>query len=755
MTRLAARTVGAVLLATVVALLVPTAADAASPPPAGNAPQQWLRLTIGSPNPAVVTANTSTVRLTGRITNISDRPINQITARLQVGDALRSGTDVRAALGPTAAYSHGDTTFSPLTGTLAPGHSANFTVTEPVQGPDSLGVTEPGVYPMMINIQGVPAYSTAYRLVVASMLLPVMAPPGGTPPAAGGRPDRLTVLWPLVDQQPRVIGSVGGRTVLSDDSLATSLRPGGRLYGLVEAVRQASGANQQLLDSLCFAVDPDLLDTVRDMASGYRVRSGPGATVAGKGSAAATEWLAGLKDLTAGRCVLGLPYADADLAALTHAGGTSLVQLALNESASVSTELGASRLTNVAWPADGSLDTRTMTTLSGLGVNTVLLDPGSVAPAPTAGPVSLAGFTGAAAPKVVPLDPVASAVMAPRADEPTVVDPGGPAQDGLAATIYRTVFSGGTGDPVLVAPPRRWAPTQAQALAFLNGTAAVLAGHYATPTALGDAVGVVPAGQPATLHYPKPAAAAEVNHGLATDAVATDGHERDMLDSMSRDHTTPTPVLPSQLITPLRLDLLRAMSAAWRDGGTAGTNAMLAVANAEFKALTDDVTVIQPGLPILLGSKDSRLPVTVSNKLPVDISVRVDLVGDPGLPAGNREDVIPAGLSITVFIPTSVTRSGRISAYATVRTLGGTQLGQQARLELVSSAYGTIVVIVTAIAFGLLLLLSGRRIYRRAKASRAAGEAKQEPDQETVGALVGASEPADRPGGERRGQDQR
>jgi hypothetical protein len=246
-----------------------------------------------------------------------------------------------------------------------------------------------------------------------------------------------------------------------------------------------------------------------------------------------------------------------------------------------------------------------------------------------------------------------------------------------------------------------------------------------------------------------------VNHALALDAVATDSHERDMLDSMARDHTTPDPVLPAQLITPLRLDLLRAMSTAWRGGGPSGANAMLAVANAEFRDLAADVTVIQPNLPILLGSKDSRLPVTVSNKLPVDISVRVDLVGDPGLPAGSRVDVIPAGLSITVFIPTSVTRSGRFSAYATVRTLGGTQLGQQARLELVSSAYGTIIVIVTACAFGLLLLLSGRRIYRRAKASRAAGEAIQEPDQETVGALVGAGEPADRQDGERRGRNQR
>ncbi|HEX3651089.1 MAG TPA: DUF6049 family protein [Pseudonocardiaceae bacterium] len=754
MTRPAARAVGAVLLATVAVLLMPPAGASAAPPPAST-PQQWLRLSMGSPDPAVVTANTKSVTLTGRITNISDRAIDQITARLQVADPLSDGTDVRAALAPTATYTHGDTTFRPLARSLAPGRSTTFHVTEPVDGPDSLRITQSGVYPLMINLQGVPAFSTAYRLVVGTMLLPVLAPPGGVRPAPPGAPSRLTVLWPLVDQQPRMIGTANGRAVLSDDSLATSLAPGGRLYGLVDSVRQVGTANPQVLASLCFAVDPDLLDTVRAMSSGYRVRSGPGQTVAGRGAAAATDWLASLKNLTAGRCVLALPFADADVASLARAGGTNLLQLALSESSSVAAELGASELPDVAWPADGTLDTHTMTALAGLGVNTVLLDPASLSPTPGAGPVSLAGFTGAAAPKVVPLDPVAGAAMAPRTDEPTVVAPGLAAQNGLAATLYRTVLGDGSGEPTLIAPPRRWAPTEAQALAFLNGTATALNGHYATPTALSDAIGVVPTGHQATLRYPKTSAAAEVNHALALDAVATDSHERDMLDSMARDHTTPDPVLPAQLITPLRLDLLRAMSTAWRGGGPSGANAMLAVANAEFRDLAADVTVIQPNLPILLGSKDSRLPVTVSNKLPVDISVRVDLVGDPGLPAGSRVDVIPAGLSITVFIPTSVTRSGRFSAYATVRTLGGTQLGQQARLELVSSAYGTIIVIVTACAFGLLLLLSGRRIYRRAKASRAAGEAIQEPDQETVGALVGAGEPADRQDGERRGRNQR
>jgi hypothetical protein len=106
-------------------------------------------------------------------------------------------------------------------------------------------------------------------------------------------------------------------------------------------------------------------------------------------------------------------------------------------------------------------------------------------------------------------------------------------------------------------------------------------------------------------------------------------------------------------------------------------------------------------------------------------------------------DRIPAGGSVTVFVPTTATRSGRFSVFATVRTLGGTQLGEQARIELVSSAYGTIVVIVTGLAFVLLVLLSGRRIYRRVKASRTAPPVGQS-GEEAVEALVGAGEPAER-----------
>jgi hypothetical protein len=135
--------------------------------------------------------------------------------------------------------------------------------------------------------------------------------------------------------------------------------------------------------------------------------------------------------------------------------------------------------------------------------------------------------------------------------------------------------------------------------------------------------------------------------------------------------------------------------------------------------------------------------VSVNNRLPVNVAVRVDVAGEPGLPATGGDYLIPADSAITEFIPTTVTRSGRFSVFVTVRTPGGTQLGQQTRLELTSSAYGTIIVIVTAIAFALLVLLSGRRIYRKVRASHVAA-ANEQPDQETVGALAAVGESADR-----------
>ncbi|HEX4704679.1 MAG TPA: DUF6049 family protein [Pseudonocardiaceae bacterium] len=724
-------------LAVLLTSLAPAAIAAPNPPPVPTGPtaNTWVRLTVTSQQPRVVTATDTSVTVTATVSNVSDRRIRLLTARLQVGDAVTSGTALRSALSPTANYIHGNTVFTPKKDTLEPGASVSFTVTANLQGTDSLQVTRPGVYPLMVNVQGVPDFGAGARLAAATVLLPVLSTPSGGAPAPGGAPSGLTMLWPLIDQQPRVVGTTSGQVVLSDDTLAASLGSGGRLFGLLDAVRRVSADSPALLSALCFAVDPDLLATVRDMAGGYRVATGGGTSQPGQGAAAAGLWLTTLKGLAANHCVLALPYADADLAALAHAGGTDLMQLAITDGATEAKNLGGTTITDVAWPADNTLDTRTLTDLAGLGVHNVLLNPASLTQ-PATGPAPVAGFTGGNRPTVLPIDPVVTAELAARTDEPNVDQADISAQDGMAAIVYQTAFHGAAGQPLLVAPPRRWAPSATEAQAFLRCAATVLAEHYATATALSDAVTAPQTSGPVTLNYTPQESVAEVAHPVVTSAVQSDAAQRDVLAAMGRDHTAPNAVQPAALIDPLRTELLRVVSSAWRDGRTSGASAALGVAGSAFDALRQQVTVVQSGLPILLGSRDSRLPVTVTNNLSVDIAVRVDVTGDPGLPSSGAEDLIPAHASITVFIQTKVTRTGRFSVFATVSTPGGvTELGQQARLELTSTAYGTIIVIVTAIAFGLLVLLSGRRIYRRIRAARGTAPAPP-PDATTEDALV-------------------
>lgn len=692
------------------------AATPSQPPGALGASANWLRLSVGSLAPRMVTAVDTSVTVTGTITNISDRRISHLKVRLQSGPRVLGDGELRSSLSTTATFDQGITNYEPITDSLVPGQSASFTVSEPLGGAHSLSLDQAGVYPVLVNVQGEPDYSTntQYRLAAASLLLPVVSAPGGqqAPPVA---PSRLTVLWPLVDTQPRVLATAAnGQLLLADDSLAASLAPGGRLFGLVDAVRQAAAGHPEVLDSLCFAVDPDLLDTVQGMTAGYVVRSGDG-TAPGRGGAAAALWLLTLRGLTSGHCALALPYADADLAALTHAGGAALVRLAFGETATVTRTLGATSLADVAWPADGALDPTTQATLAGLGVNTLLLDPNAVTPQATGDPVTLGSA------RAVPIDQVTSGALAARGEQPNVDKRGIAAQNGIGAAVYRTMFDGG-GRAVLIAPPRRWAPSAQESLAFLQALDTLLTDRAATAAPLaGLAEGA--GGPSAALNYPPQVGVAEVAHPVAAGAVAAYTRQQDVLDAMLRDHTQTKPVLPNALIDPMRLGLLRAVSSAWRGGRGPAAQAALDAAESPFTALTGQVSVVQPTLPISLGSKDSKLPVTVVNHLPVDITVRIDLTSEAGLaPAPGPETRIPAGSSDTVYVPTKVTRSGRFSVYATLSTPGGTPLGARARFELVSNAYGTIILIVTGTAFGLLVLLSGRRIYRRVRSARAATE---------------------------------
>jgi hypothetical protein len=81
---------------------------------------------------------------------------------------------------------------------------------------------------------------------------------------------------------------------------------------------------------------------------------------------------------------------------------------------------------------------------------------------------------------------------------------------------------------------------------------------------------------------------------------------------------------------------------------------------------------------------------------------------------------IPAGSSINPYLPVEVTRAGRFTVDVSLSTPGGTPLGSTARLELTSTSYGPITLIITGTAAGALFLLAGLRIFRRVRAARMA-----------------------------------
>ncbi|WP_367133898.1 DUF6049 family protein [Saccharothrix sp. HUAS TT1] len=681
----------------------------------GQQSQVWLRLDVEEMTPRVVTSDVpDEITISGKVVNIGDRRLDDIELRLERGDPMTSEEEVRKALREPTDAEVVQPSFTPVAERLERGESKPFRLTVPLRGagPTSLQITEPGIYPILANINGVPEYGGRARLAALSTLLPVLAVPGGqaaTPPA---NPAKLTVLWPLADR-PRLVGV--GPTVLTDDELAGSVAMGGRLYGLLTAY--SSALEGPLSTSVCLAVDPDLLRTVAAMSEGYEVR-GQGE---GKGRSGAELWLARLRLLTAGRCVIALPDADADLVALSRADLTGLREIALDGAAVVREVLGVQPTQGLTWPEDGVLDQRTLTGLTGQGVTSLVIDQAAVAGTPGTGPVRF-DVAESAPVTAVRIDGMVSDALGGAAEARPVAGVSTPSetrpvsvQNALAALTFRAGFQS-TGQHVVVAPPRRWNAPTGEVDKLLRTTESLVANGFVSAVGLGSLL-TAPPEQAATLSYPIEAGAREVPPPIT--AAVSDAWLRlhHLSEAMSQPDAASAE--PGDLVDPLRMSLLRSVSGAWR-GDEDGAQAALSIGREQIAALQGQVTVTEPNSPILLGSGDSPIPLSIKNRLDVRVTVRIVIEDTPGIVTKELSDIeLPARGDRLVRVPVEVLRSGRFPVHVRLVTTNGVELGERARLEVSSSAYGTITVVITCLAGAALVLLSARRIYRRVKAARA------------------------------------
>ena len=83
--------------------------------------------------------------------------------------------------------------FTPLPGTLVPGGELPLQLTVPLLGPptESLALTRPGVYEVLVNVNGVPSDGGRARLAAVRLLLPVLSVPGTDPATRLAGPRRL------------------------------------------------------------------------------------------------------------------------------------------------------------------------------------------------------------------------------------------------------------------------------------------------------------------------------------------------------------------------------------------------------------------------------------------------------------------------------------------------------------------------------------------------------------------------------------
>jgi hypothetical protein len=694
----------------------------AEPPPALAAPAAGVTITVAAITPSFPSPGSAPLTLSGEAVNTGKHAValgqvqlwldrTRLTSRGALADALKPGARDGAPVNGAQVK---------LDGTLAPGARVGWQLVVPTK---TLGLRQNGVYPMSV----VAVDDNGDRLGAATTALPWMAE------GKDYAPTRIAVLWPLADQ-PRMTGE--GKVnqdgtlsdpVLTDDGLAGSLSGlagdqvgagaasagpnAGRLARLL-----AAGLAAQTQDHvpLTWAVDPDLLATVRAMTGPYQVRAnGKGGT----GQDAARTWLAAVKRAASDAgTVLSLPYADQDVSAIAHAALRkprvdlrSDLTAARTIGGDVSTTvLGRPVTTDVAWPGSATADAGVLTALRGAGYSQVILGD-TTAPAADDPPFTPGG--------TARLDGLTAQVTDTALDQVLAGDsraPGAAAlltQRFLAETAMITEEAPNSPRTILVAPPRDWDPDPT----FVTGLLGAL-GHapWLTPVGLGA---TSPGSSASRAHQlrPQPDAGALTASQLSGLAGA-----HGQINQLASILAGP----PTKLTGPYQPAILRAESISWRGRAAAAADFRDTV-DANLRALHNRVG-INTAATLTLSGNSGSLPFTVVNDLeqPVSVKLRVVSLNTTRLDVDETQPLVVAGggrAQVKINVRNVV--GPRVRIRAQLLTRAGQEYGPAQQLTVVSTNFGAIGLGIIFGAVALILVVVAVRLRRRAR-----GRARPAPD---------------------------
>ena len=458
-------------------------------------------------------------------------------------------------------------------------------------------------------------------------------------------------------------------------------------------------------------------------------------------SGAARSWLATLRAVTAGQSVFATPYADPDVAALTHQGLDTDLAAAFSDGSAVAAEFLGRPERTIAWPPDGIADAGVVDNLlvqggsahSGSvhgGIQTVVLDSGMMPPTNPSlyyTPDAVAELnTGVGKTvRVLLADHELTTVLAagsPAASQPTAGSPAAsqPAADSvtaisqrfLAETAMIAAEAPNLRRSVVVAPPRRWNPGTPLATRLLSDTVSapwISAAYLSSLKPI-----TTPQGIPAP------------DRALLPQNQSGPGLTPRYLDGM-RDLGEATHLFESILSQPgaaYRLGIARLESSAWGGSGQAQGNDLLRQADAYIGSQQRMVKII-PSSEVTLGGSRGTVPVSIENKLQqvVQVRLRAAVLASREVPASARltlstppAQVITIGprLKQTIRLQVRAHSVGVSEIRLSLLNPAGAPLPDSDRtLKIRATAFGTLALVIVAVALGVLVITFAARVLRR------------------------------------------
>src|SRR5580698_5733120 len=431
----------------------------------GATPQQWA------------TSKTSTVTVSGTLSNHTGSTIRGIHVQLQWYpltfltrsdmDTFASGGPVSLQGAPVTLQTVGDTSLSTA---LANGATTRWTVSFNLSQGFIGFMPALGDYPLQVLATSA---TNGYQ-GTSRTFLPYWTGSGSPMPL------KVAWIWPLIDTPQQ--GACP--QTLATNSLSGGFAANGRLSTLLDA-----GLQWASKDDLTWAIDPALLSDATVMTHAYFTGGNAQCTDRSRlpASAAATGWLSKLAG-TAGQPAFLTPYADVDAAALSHAGLNadlaSAYQLGDAEASKIlpstfgsnADGTGTGTALPVAWPAGGTADADTLTSLARAGgINTVVLSSGEMATSTPPYDNALARTktsAGASMPALL-ADSGISAILGPASAGSSAGAQFAAAQDFLAQTAMMVAEGpNASSRSLVVAPPTGWDPSPAEAAELLSLTKA-------------------------------------------------------------------------------------------------------------------------------------------------------------------------------------------------------------------------------------------------------------------------------------------